>query len=287
MHFHDHNIDCFQIRVLRFSFPSNCNYVFFCLKKFLNEVETYSFGGYFLKIGILGGTGSMGGGLSVRWALKHDIILGSRFLEKACEIAKEQESVARGFYQAEMSGSIKGALNCDAAMESDVVVVALPCAGIIKVLGEAKKCFRANQTVLSAVVPMEKSKGLFSYVPFAAEQMEQYRGLSAAEAIQKIVAPTPVVSAFQTVPAAYLDNVDSIMNIDVLVAGDNPDSIRLVSDLISDISNLRPLRVGALANSALIESLTPLLLNVAVLNGLQEPSIRIVPWIPKCFEQQP
>jgi NADPH-dependent F420 reductase len=244
-------------------------------------------GGSFLKIGILGGTGSMGGGLSVRWALKHDVILGSRSLEKALEIAKEQESVARGFYQAEMKGSIRGALNCDAALESDVVVVALPCAGIIGVLGEIKKCFRADQTVLSVVVPMEKRKGLFNYVPLVTEQIEQYRGLSAAEVIQKIVAPAPVVSAFQTVPAAYLDNVDSIMNIDVLVAGDNPNSISLVSNLINDISNLRPLRVGALANSALIESLTPLLLNVAVLNGLKEPSIRIVPWIPKCFEQQP
>ena len=195
--------------------------------------------------------------------------------------------MARGFYQAEMRGNIRGALNCDAALESDVVVVALPCEGIIGVLGEAKKCFRADQTVLSVVVPMEKRKGLFNYVPLATEQMEQYRGLSAAEVIQKIVAPTPVVSAFQTVPAAYLDNVDSIMNIDVLVAGDNTDSIALVSNLIADISNLRPLRVGALANSRLIESLTPLLLNVAVLNGLQEPSIRIIPWIPKCFEQQP
>jgi len=229
----------------------------------------------------------MGGGLSVRWALKHDVILGSRSLEKAIEISKEQESVARGFYQAEMKGSIGGALNCDAALESDVVVVALPCAGIVGVLGQIKKCFRADQTVLSVVVPMEKHKGLFNYVPLATEQIEQYRGLSAAEVIQKIVAPTPVVSAFQTVPAAYLDNVDSIMNIDVLVAGDNPNSIALVSNLITDISNLRPLRVGALANSALIESLTPLLLNVAVLNGLKEPSIRIVPWIPKCFEQQP
>jgi len=75
----------------------------------------------------------MGGGLSVRWALKHDVILGSRTLEKACGVAKEQESVARGFYQGEMKGSIKGACNCDAAKESDVVVVALPCAGIIQV----------------------------------------------------------------------------------------------------------------------------------------------------------
>lgn len=226
----------------------------------------------------------MGGGLSVRWALKHDVILGSRTLEKACGVAKEQESVARGFYQDEMKGSIKGACNCDAAKDSDVVVVALPCAGLIQVLEDARKCFRSDQTVVSIVVPMERRKGLFNYIPLATE-MEQYSGMSAAEVVQQIVSPTPVVSAFQTVPAAYLDNIDSIMNIDVLVAGDNPDAIGVISNLISDISNLRPLKVGTLANSKLIESLTPLLLNVAILNGLQQPSIRIVPWIPKCFEQ--
>ena len=89
----------------------------------------------------------MGRGLAVRWALKHDVILGSRTLEKACEIAKEQESVARGFYQAAMKGSIKGACNCDAATESDVVVVALPCAGITQVLQEARKCFRPDSII--------------------------------------------------------------------------------------------------------------------------------------------
>jgi len=93
------------------------------------------------------------------------------------------------------------------------------------------------------------------------------------------------VSAFQTVPAAYLENVDSVMNIDVLVAGDDESAIRCVSNLIMDIANLRPLRVGALVNSTFTESLTPLLLNVAILNKLQEPAIRIVPWMPKSFEQ--
>ena len=181
-----------------------------------------------MKIGILGGTGNMGRGLAVRWALKHDVILGSRSLGKACEIAKEQESVARGFYQMEMKGSIKGAFNCDAAAESEVVVVALPPAGMIQIMTEVRNCFRANQTVVSTVVSMEKHRGLFNYVPLLTEKMEQYRGKSAAEVVQEIVQPAHVVSAFQTVPAAYLSNVDSIMNIDVLVASDDANATLVV-----------------------------------------------------------
>ena len=240
-------------------------------------------GGFCLKLGILGGTGNMGRGLALRWALKHDVLLGSRSLDKACGVASEQESLARGFYQDEMRGSINGALNCVAAQESEVIVVTLPPSGLVQTVTEAAKCLHHGQVVVSTVVSMSKSKGLFSYVPLPTQQMKKYLGKSAAEIIQGIVKPLPVVSAFQTVPAAYLESVDSVMNIDVLVAGDDEDAIRCVSNLIMDIANLRPLRVGALANSTFTESLTPLLLNVAILNKLQEPSIRIVPWMPKCF----
>ncbi len=236
-----------------------------------------------MKLGILGGTGNMGRGLALRWALKHDVLIGSRSLDKACDAASEQESRARGFYQDQMQGSINGALNCTAAKESEIIVVTLPPSGLIQTVTEAAKFLRRDQIVVSTVVSMNKNKGLFSYVPLPMRQMKKYLGKSAAEIIQSIVKPLPVVSAFQTVPAAYLENVDSIMNIDVLVAGDDKNAITCVSNLIMDIANLRPLRVGALANSTFLESLTPLLLNVAILNKLHEPSIRIVPWMPKSF----
>lgn len=45
-----------------------------------------------------------------------------------------------------------------------------------------------------------------------------------------------------------------------------------------------PHRDGPLENSEWIESLTPLLLNAAVLNGLHDPSIRIIPWMPPSHE---
>jgi hypothetical protein len=38
-------------------------------------------------------------------------------------------------------------------------------------------------------------------------------------------------------------------------------------------------------NSKLVESITPLLLNAAILNDLKDPSIRIVPWLPSDFEK--
>jgi hypothetical protein len=132
---------------------------------------------------------------------------------------------------------------------------------------------------------MKKIKGLFHYTPVSGKATAPYQGKSVAEIIQEIVEPTPVVTAFQTVPATYLNNIDSVMNIDVLIASDHNAAIKLISRLICDIPNLRPLHVGPLDNSRLIESLTPLLLNAAVLNNLQDPSIRVVPWMPASFEE--
>ena len=237
-------------------------------------------------ISILGGRGNMGRGLAIRWALKHNILIGSRYSDRASEFAKEQENIARGFYQTEMQGSIKGEHNIDAAKKSEVIVVALPSEAIVQTMTELKPWLKPNQILISTVVSMKKSKdNLFVHTPISNIETERSQEKSAAEVIQDIVKPTPVVSAFQTIPATYLNNIDSVMNIDVLIASNYAHALTIISKLIQDIPNLRALKVGSLVNSKLIESLTPLLLNAAILNKLREPSIRIVPWMPKSFEK--
>jgi len=225
----------------------------------------------------------MGRGLTVRWALKHSILIGSRTFEKAQATAKELEKIAKGFYQSEMKGSIVGKLNADAVNESEVIIVTLPPEAVVSSLEELRKYMNPDQVVVSTVVAMKKKKGLFHYTTISAKELGISETLSAAQVIQYLVKPTPVVSAFQTIPAAYLSNIDSVVNLDVLIAGDDALSVNIVSKLVSDISNLRPLRVGPLENSKWIESITPLLLNAAVLNNLKEPSLRIVPWMPASY----
>jgi NADPH-dependent F420 reductase len=238
-----------------------------------------------LKIGILGGTGSMGRGLAIRLVLKHDILIGSRSLDKAQRIAKERQDVAKGFYQEKIQGSFEGVLNSTAINNSDVVIVSLPSKAIVPTLTELKEWLNPKQTIVSNVVPMTRKDRLFRYSPLSNKEKCQYSGHSAAEVIQEIVEPTPVVCAFQTVPAAYLNNIDAILNIDVLIASNSDAAIAQVSKLILDIPNLRPLNVGPLDNSRFIESLTPLLLNASILNNLQTPSIRVVPWMPTSFKK--
>ena len=46
----------------------------------------------------------MGTGLAVRWALSHDIFIGSRSRERAGEVAERLRRLAVGFYQDQMRG---------------------------------------------------------------------------------------------------------------------------------------------------------------------------------------
>ncbi|MCK4400656.1 NADPH-dependent F420 reductase [Candidatus Bathyarchaeota archaeon] len=228
-----------------------------------------------MKICILGGTGSMGTGLTSRWVLNHDIFIGSRSLGKAQGIAQRLRRLAQGFYQSEQKGSITGLENKDAIGKAEVVVVCFPPKATVPALSDLKDHFSGDQIIVSTVVPMTRRNKLYYFSSMGVEGEK-----SAAEVVQELVAPIPVVSAMQTVPAAYLNNIDAILNLDVLVAGDDEVSVTVVSRLIRGIPNLRPLKVGPLVNSKFIEAITPLLLNAAILNGLHDPSIRIVPWFP-------
>jgi len=234
-----------------------------------------------VKIGILGGTGDMGRGLCIRLALKHEVLMGSRTKEKAIASASGLYRLARGFYQEELVGSIKGVSNEEAISQAEIVVVTLPAEVCTEYLGSLRENFTLEKIVVSTVVPMTRRKRLFYWSPLEGEAMAEFRQKSAAEIIQGVVTPSKVVTAFQTVPASYLSNIDATLNIDVLIASDDELALAKVSGIIRDIPNLRPLKVGPLENSKFIEAITPLLLNVAVLNGLQDPTIRVVPWMPK------
>ncbi|HUK84680.1 MAG TPA: NADPH-dependent F420 reductase [Candidatus Acidoferrum sp.] len=241
-----------------------------------------------MKIGIIGGTGRMGSGLALRLTKKHDVLITSRNIEKAVNTAKELEAIARAFYKNSMQGSIQGTSEIDATKQSETVIITVPPDSALSVVQELKPYFRSEQIVVSAVVSMKKKQGTFRHVPLSKSsptnvfaEIEEHK--STAELIREIIKPTSVVSALHTVPASYLSNLEETQDIDVFVAGNEDAAVDTVSKLICEIPNLRPLKVGPLENSRAIESMTPLLLNVATLNNLKDPSIRIVPWVPPAY----
>ena len=217
-----------------------------------------------MRIALLGGTGNIGEGLALRWAPKHAIVIGSRSEEKAEQAAASCEERLRA------SGvvcELAGKENVQAIENCDVVVVALPYEHAIPTVNSIRANLNSSAIVLSPVVPMTKD-GFMRYVPRAPYD-------SAAMEIKDMFPDHDVAAAFHTTPAARLIDLTDTLGLDVIVCGAEA-SKQTVMRLVEDIDGLTPFDGGPLEASPMIESITPLLINLSARNRIKNSSIRVI-----------
>jgi len=217
-----------------------------------------------MKIAVLGGTGNIGVGLSLRLAIAgYDVIVGSRDESKAEEKAREYESILEGL------GYEKGleyASNAEASKLCDIAILAIPCDHVFST-AESLKDSLSGKIVVSPAVPMKKEGKTFYYAP-------PPEG-SAAEKLAAILNKSEVVSAFHTIPAKKFADLKATFSWDVPVCGEGK-AKETVIDIVNSIDGLRALDAGPLSSSRLVESVTPLLINVAIRAGMRDLSIKFV-----------
>ncbi len=217
-----------------------------------------------MRIAILGGTGDIGEGFALNWAERHQICIGSRKSEKAEEASDRYNDTLAS---QELKGEIRGFDNRTAAEGSDVIILTVPHEHVLEVINTVRPVLD-RQIIVSPVVPMSK-KEYFEYTP-------PVQG-SAAEEIQEMLPDgMHVVAAYHTIASKRLCSLDPAFRCDVLICGDHRPSKDLVIDLTNEVDCLHPLDAGPLAAARTIESLTPMLLNLAMLNQLKDPSIKIL-----------
>ncbi len=224
-----------------------------------------------LKIAVLGGTGNIGEGLVLRLALqnlmdegvKNEIIIGSRSSEAAKEAAKKAlgELENCGFDTTEIR--IAGNSNLEAAKAADLIVLTIRFDNVPSLLEEIRKAIE-GKTLVSPVVPMAKAGPLFEYRPPAEG--------SAAQAIKEMTPEsTKVVAAFHNIAARKLKDIVKCKAVnDSVICSDDEEAKKLVMELTRHMGCLKPLDGGPLKNANTIESLTPLLINLAKLNGMKD-----------------
>jgi 8-hydroxy-5-deazaflavin:NADPH oxidoreductase len=78
-----------------------------------------------------------------------------------------------------------------------------------------------------------------------------------------------VVSAFHTVSAAHLADLDYELNEDVLICGDRHEDKAELAELIQRIEGLRPIDCGRLEMARITEQLTALIISINVRNKAQ------------------
>ncbi len=214
-----------------------------------------------MKIALVGGTGDIGTGFAVRYAANHEIIIGSRKVEKA------QESAAAIMEILDGAGTIWGTDNVSAIAAAEAVVLCVPHKHLISVTADLSASYN-RQIVISPVVPMSYNGKYFEFVP--------PKEGSAAMQAKSLLPGMRIASAFHTISAAALQDRHRELKADVLICGDDAQAVSLATDLVREIKGLRPLNAGPLAVSSLVESLTPMLLNVARRNKIKDAGIAIV-----------
>jgi len=218
-------------------------------------------------IGILGGTGPAGSGLAARLAsIGHTVVIGSRSKYKALE--------ARDVL-AERWPDIAEQLTCGdnaTAARAEIVVIATPWDGAAAVAQESADHLEGKVVISMANALVRVNKEFQPLVP--------PRGSVAAH-VQAAVPGCRLVAAFHHLPATELGHIDQPIDSDVLVCGDDPDAVRVVSAIVSRFPGCRPLDAGELSNAMAIEAFTAVLLQLNVryktrvaprLTGINDPS---------------
>jgi len=220
-----------------------------------------------MRIALLGGTGDIGQGLALRWAhdTDHEVVVGSRAASRARTKAEEYatELASRG-----VDVGVEGYENARAVENADLVVLAVPPYHVADTVGAVAENLADDAVVVTPAVGMDRHEGGFGYDPPGV-------GSVTALVAESVPDGVPVVGAFHNLPADRLANLDAALGIDTLVVGDDDDAKETVRRVGAGIEGLQVLDAGPLANAGVVESLTPLLVDVAMHNeGLHDLGVQ-------------
>jgi 8-hydroxy-5-deazaflavin:NADPH oxidoreductase len=198
------------------------------------------------KIAIIGGTGKEGKGLAYRWAKSgHQVIIGSRSLEKAKAAVEEINKI--------LPGEIKlfADTNENAAKNSDIAVITVPYSAHQETISSLKKAL-TGKLIIDVTVPLVPPQVTKVQIPAA--------GSAAMEARNILGDDCNIASAFHNISHDLLMRDEPIL-CDVLVCGTDEETRQLTLELVKN-AGLNGWDAGPLENSIVAESLTSILIHI-------------------------
>lgn len=197
-------------------------------------------------IAVLGGSGDLGGGLALRWAVAgYEVIIGSRTQAKADAAATELN--ARN-----VALPVRAMTNENAAAAGDVVVMTVPFANHQGTLESIRDAVQ-GKIFIDVTVPL---------VPPKVGTVQLPKGGCASVIAQDFLGENVrVVSAYQNVAAAHLNDLHHDPECDVLVCGNDKDACALVVEL-TEAAGMKGWHAGPIANAVVAEAMTSVLITL-------------------------
>lgn len=216
-------------------------------------------------VAILGGTGSQGFGLALRWLKAGEyVVIGSRSREKAQAKADEARRILGN------SVRVEGCTNSEAAGKADIIILTVPFDAQLSIIRRIAPHLSQGKILVDVTVPLSSIIGgdpwriLYPWDGSAAEQAARY----VPEGVR-------VVSAFHTISSSILYDLDREVDCDVLICGDDAAAKRIVAELAEEIPGVRAIDCGPLENSRLTESLASLMIYLCRLYNVKAVGVRI------------
>jgi NADPH-dependent F420 reductase len=220
-------------------------------------------------VAVVGGTGALGFGLTVRWAIAGvPLVIGSRSAERAAEAAEKAQERARVHGATDVA--IEGLHNDDAVKRAGTVVLAVPFRTQAENLNNLGHSLQPGTVLVDATVPLAAAIG-----GRATRSVGVWQGSAAEQAAEMAPRGVTIVSAFHTVSANLLSDPTKEIDEDVLIAGDDRKAKDQVADLVRRIPGLRPVDCGDLEIARIIEQLTPLLISVNKRHKIKHSGIKL------------
>jgi 8-hydroxy-5-deazaflavin:NADPH oxidoreductase len=180
------------------------------------------------------------------------IVIGSRDAGRAQEAAARASEIAP-------QGTFTGLQNAESVGEAEIIVLSVPFRNQSETLTNLRGSLRADQLLVDATVPLAAAVS-----GKATRTLGVWQGSAAQQAQEMAPEGVRVVSAFHTVSAALLADLDHELDEDVLVCGDRRQDKATVAELVDLIPGLRAVDCGPLEMARIVEQLTPLIISINV-----------------------
>lgn len=218
-----------------------------------------------MDVAIVGGTGEEGFGLALRLARAgHRVVIGSRSEEKGAARAGDANGILGE------GAEVTGTTNEAAAATGDVVFVTVPFEGQADLYRSIKDHLRPGTIVCDATSPLATAVGGRAW-----HVVRPWHGSAAEQASAILGGGVRMTAGFHTIAAGALQAIETPMDSDVLVCGDDAEAKAVVGSLIEQIPDLRWVDCGLLSQARIAETLTALLVSIDRTYKLRDAGFRI------------
>ena len=219
-----------------------------------------------MDVAVIGGTGQEGFGLTLRLAKAgHHVTIGSRSADRGAAAAAEAREIVGDHAQ------VDGTTNAEAAANAAIVAVTVPYEGQAEIYRDIKPAIPEGTIVLDATSPLATAVGGRPW-----QVLRPWHGSAAEQADALLSQGVRMVGAFHTISGHVLRDLDTALDSDVLVCGDDAGAKAAVGGLVDDIPDLRWVDCGPLSMARIAEPMTALLISINRTYKVKDAGFRIV-----------